>query len=101
MTHQKQTIFFNLIVILPITLSLIFVPRAFTGSYLLPNVSLKMEEPQFWIKKIESPNHLLLTPEKIQKMNEENLEREDLTSLQVKRPEGGMHSGGNSFFTKG
>lgn len=84
MTHQKQTIFFNLIIILPVALSLIFVPRAFTGSYLLPNVSLKMQEPQFWIKKIENPNHLLLTPEEIQKMNEQNLKKEDLLLHKVK-----------------
>jgi len=84
MTHQKQTIFFSLIVILPIALSLIFVPRALTDSYLLPNVSLKMEEPQFWIKKIENPGRLLLAPEEIQKMNEQNLKKEDLLLHRVK-----------------
>jgi hypothetical protein len=84
MTHQKQTIFFSLIVILPIALSLIFVPRAFTDSYLLPNVSLKMEDPQFWIGKIENPGRLLLAPEEIQKMNEENLKKEDLLLAKIK-----------------
>jgi hypothetical protein len=84
MTHQKQTIFFSLIVILPIALSLIFVPRAFTGSYLLPHVSSNMEDPQFWIRKIQNPSLLLLTPGEIRKMNEENLNREDLLLARIK-----------------
>lgn len=45
------------------------------ASSILPNVSPKMENPYFWINKIKSPDRLLLSPEKIQKMNEENLKR--------------------------
>jgi hypothetical protein len=43
-----------------------------------------MEEPSFWIKKIRDPGRLLLTPEGIQKMNEENLKRQDLLLCSVK-----------------
>jgi hypothetical protein len=37
-----------------------------------------MERSNFWIKKIKNPSRLLLTPEEIQKMNEEGLKRQDL-----------------------
>ncbi len=43
-----------------------------------------MEDPQFWIGKIENPGRLLLAPEEIQKMNEENLKKEDLLLSRVK-----------------
>ena len=50
----------------------------------LPGVSPKMETPEFWIKKIKNPNHPLLRSEEIEKMNEENLKREDLFLWRVK-----------------
>lgn len=43
-----------------------------------------MEEASFWINKIRDPGRLLLTPEGIQKMNEENLKRQDLLLCSVK-----------------
>jgi cell wall-associated NlpC family hydrolase len=50
----------------------------------LPHVSRAMEKPDFWIKKIQDPDRLLLTPAEIEKMNEENLKREDLWLCSVK-----------------
>ncbi len=73
-----------LMVILTFALTLGFPPRILTASQLLPNVSPKMEEPEFWIKKIRTPSRLLLTSEEIQKMNEDNLKREDLFLCRVK-----------------
>ena len=43
-----------------------------------------MEDPLFWISKIKNPNRLLLTPSEIQKMNEENLKKQDLLLCKVK-----------------
>lgn len=43
-----------------------------------------MENPEYWIKKIENPVRILLTPEEIQKMNEENVKRQDLFLCKVK-----------------
>jgi hypothetical protein len=43
-----------------------------------------MERPEFWIKKIKNPMNLLLTPEKIHKMNEENLKRSGLRLRRIK-----------------
>jgi len=53
-------------------------------SQLLPNVSPKMEQPAFWIRKIANPGRLILTPEEIQEMNEEGLRRQDLFLCSVK-----------------
>ncbi|MCJ7704993.1 MAG: SH3 domain-containing protein [Desulfobacterales bacterium] len=47
-------------------------------------VSKRMEDPLFWISKIKNPNRLLLTPSEIQKMNEENLKKQDLLLCKVK-----------------
>jgi len=71
-------------VILAFTVILGFPPRILIASQLLPNVSPKMEEPEFWIKKIRNPTRLLLTNEEIQKMNEDNLKREGLFLCRVK-----------------
>ncbi len=50
----------------------------------LPNVTPQMERPEFWIRKIKHPANLLLTAEKIQKMNEENLKRQELRLCRMK-----------------
>jgi len=47
-------------------------------------VSKRMEDPLFWISKIKDPGRLLLTPSDIQKMNEENLKRQDLLLCRAK-----------------
>ncbi len=74
--------------ILTLTLSLAMgwgrIPLVLSASNLLPNVSPEMENPEFWIKKIKNPGRLLLTPEEIQKMNEENLKGEGLYLCKVK-----------------
>jgi hypothetical protein len=86
MTLQKRSILILLILttILSFTLALGCSPRTLIASTLLPNVSPKMEEPDFWIKKIRNPGRLLLTPEEIQKMNKENLKREGLFLCRLK-----------------
>ena len=60
------------------------IPQILIASPLLPNVSPKMEEPEFWVKKIQNPGHLLLTPDNIQSINEENLKKQDLFLCRVK-----------------
>jgi hypothetical protein len=59
-------------------------PRVLAASQLLPNVSPEMERPTFWIKKIMNPSRLLLGPEEIKKMNEEDMGRQDLLLCRVK-----------------
>jgi len=46
-------------------------------------VSKQMESPIFWINKIKNPDRPLLTPSEIEKMNEENLKRQDLLLCRV------------------
>ncbi len=60
-----------------------YASRPLIASSRLPNVTAGMERPEFWIKKIEYPKNLLLTPEKIQKMNERNLKRKDLLLCRI------------------
>lgn len=77
-------------VLLVITVALSFAitlggfPHVLIASSPLPKVSPKIEKPQFWIKKIKNPTRLLLTPEEIRKMNEENLKKLDLLLCKVK-----------------
>jgi hypothetical protein len=59
------------------------VPATLIASPRLPHVTPEMERPEFWIKKIKNPKNLLLAPEKIQKMNEENLKRKDLLLCRI------------------
>ena len=75
---------FNITLLVLIILSLAFAPRVLIASQLLPNVSPKMEKPEFWIKKIKDPGRILLTSEEIQRMNEENLKRQELFLCKVK-----------------
>ncbi|OGP87825.1 MAG: hypothetical protein A2156_00225 [Deltaproteobacteria bacterium RBG_16_48_10] len=59
-------------------------PPGLNASPRLPNVTPEMERPGFWIKKIKNPKNPLLTPEKIHKMNEENLKRQDLRLSRIR-----------------
>jgi hypothetical protein len=43
-----------------------------------------MGKPEFWVKKIKDPTNLLLTPEKIQTMNEKSLRRPDLRLCRIR-----------------
>jgi len=60
------------------------IPQLLFASPRLPNVTPEMGKPEFWVKKIKAPTNLLLTPEKIQRMNEENLRRPDLRLCRIK-----------------
>jgi hypothetical protein len=59
-------------------------PQDVLSSSRLPNVTPEMKRPGFWTKKIENPEHPLLTLEKIRKMNEENLKRQELRLCRIK-----------------
>jgi len=75
---------FNITLLILIILSLAFAPRVLIASQLLPNISPKMEKPEFWIKKIQNPGRILLSSEEIQRMNEENFKRQELLLCRVK-----------------
>ena len=59
------------------------IPHVLFASPRIPGVTPEMERPEFWIKKIKNPTNLLLTSEKIHKMNEENLRRQDLRLYRI------------------
>jgi cell wall-associated NlpC family hydrolase len=86
MVIRKPSIFsiFTLTIILSLTLGWGYPPQGLTASPLLPNVSPAMEKPEFWIKKISNPSRLLLTPEEIRKLNEDNLKKEGFFLCRVK-----------------
>ena len=81
MTFKKP---FNFTLLILIILLLGFAPKIPIASQLLPNVSPKMEKPEFWIKKIQNPGRILLTSEEIRRMNEENLKKQELFLCRVK-----------------
>jgi hypothetical protein len=86
MSCKKPTLSPIPILVLILSFAIVFEysPRVLVASQPLPNVSTEMENPQFWIKKIQNPGRLLLTSEEIQKMNEENLKRQDLFLCKVR-----------------
>jgi len=47
-------------------------------------VPLKMERPEFWLKKIKNPKQILLTLDQIQKMNDEHLKKPELYLCNVR-----------------
>jgi len=51
------------------------IPEGFGKDHSLPHVSPKMERPEFWVHKLQNPTGILLTPDQILKMNNENLDR--------------------------
>jgi hypothetical protein len=57
------------------SLSPFFIPEGFGRDHSLPHVSPKMERPEFWVHKLQNPTRILLTPDQILRMNNENLER--------------------------
>lgn len=59
------------------------IPQVLFASQRLPGVTPQMETPEFWIKKIRNPAHLLLSSEKIRKTNEENLKRPELRLCRI------------------
>lgn len=86
MNSPKPFIAFRLLAMIFIIVALILgaTPQLLIASPLLPHVSSNMEDPQFWIRKIQNPSLLLLTPGEIRKMNEENLNREDHLLARIK-----------------
>jgi hypothetical protein len=50
----------------------------------LPYVTREMEKPDYWIAAIRNPNRVLMDARAIQRMNEENLKRQDLWYSDVK-----------------
>jgi hypothetical protein len=86
MHHQKSPIalMFIITILFSLTITLECIPQVLFASSLLPHVSPEMESPEFWIKKIGYSSRLLLTPEEIRKMNEENLNKQDLFLCSVK-----------------
>ena len=86
MTLQRLSISFLFIITIFFSFFIIpgVVPETLTASPLLPNVTPEIVKPEFWIKKIKNPTNLLFTPEKIHKMNEENLKRQDLRLCRIK-----------------
>ncbi len=61
-----------------------YAPPVLSASERLPGITAQMETPQFWIKKIKNPAHLLLSSEKIHEMNEENLKRPELRLCRIR-----------------
>jgi hypothetical protein len=59
-------------------------PRIVTASPRNPNVTQEMERPIYWIKKIKNPSRIMFTAEAIEKMNEENLRRQDLHLFRIR-----------------
>ena len=86
MTLQKLFLSFLFIVttLLPFFVIPGYAPQDLIASPRLPHVTPEMERPEFWIKKIKNSMNPLLTPEKIYKMNEENLSRRELLLCRVK-----------------
>jgi hypothetical protein len=86
MLLHHSSIFIKLIItiIFPLFVTFGYIPEVLFALPLLPHVTQDMERPEFWVKKIKNPRDLLLTPEKIHKMNEENLKRKDLRLCRIK-----------------
>jgi hypothetical protein len=84
LTYMRFKKPFNITLLILIILLLGFAPTTPIASQLSPNVSAKMEKPEFWIKKVKNPSRILLTSEEIQRMNEENLKRQELFLCRVK-----------------
>jgi hypothetical protein len=74
----------DLIIVLSLLIASLYISGTIIASPRLPNVTQEMERPEFWIKKIENPKNPILTSEKIQKMNEENLKRKDLHLCRIR-----------------
>lgn len=58
-------------------------PTVVEAPHPLPHVSRAMERPDFWIRKVNDPDRILLDPQEIQKMNEESLRNPTLLLCRV------------------
>jgi hypothetical protein len=82
--RRRFSFLFTIITLFSFFFTLGSAPKILTGSPRLSNVAPEMEKPQYWINKIKNPSHILLTAEAIEKMNEENLKRQDLHLFRIK-----------------
>ena len=64
--------------------ALLGIPQGSIAQSRLPNVSQEMERAEFWIKKIRNPERLILRADEIRRMNERNLNNQDLYLFNVK-----------------
>lgn len=84
LSHSSILVRLTVTIIFTLSINFGLTPRVLFAAPRLPHVTPEMERPEFWIKKIESPTKLLLTPEKIHGMNEENLKKQDLRLCRIK-----------------
>jgi SH3 domain (SH3b1 type)/NlpC/P60 family len=85
MIFQRRPFSFLLtIIILSFLITLGNASRIVAASPRLSNVTQEMERPGYWIKKIKNPTQILFTAAAIEKMNEENLKRQDLHLSRIK-----------------
>ena len=64
--------------------SFLWTPQASIAQSRLPNVSPEMESADFWIKKIRDPDRLILGADEIRRMNQRNLNNQDLYLFNVR-----------------
>ena len=83
LSHSSILARLTVTIIFTLCINFGLIPKVLFASPRLPNVTPEMERPGFWIKKIKNPKNPLLTPEKIHKMNEENLKRQDLRLYRI------------------
>jgi hypothetical protein len=78
LTNVIKTVVFHLLIAFG------SLPQLLFASPRLPGVAQEMETPEYWMKKVKNPTNLLLTPEQIYKMNEEDLKRPDLRLCRIR-----------------
>ena len=59
-------------------------PKGLIGSPEFPSIAPEMERSQYWIKKLKKPDHIFLSARAIERMNEENLKRQDLHLFRIR-----------------
>ncbi|NWG04400.1 MAG: SH3 domain-containing protein [Syntrophaceae bacterium] len=86
MAYQNRFFFFLLMIITFLSSLILFggISEVLTSSPRISNVVPEIEKPWYWINKLKNPDHILLSPEAIKKMNEENLKRQDLHLFRIK-----------------
>jgi hypothetical protein len=73
-----------LLFLLLLVIEHIHAPRGNTASPRLPGITPEMERPEYWLKKIKNPTYQLLSPEEVEKMNEENLKKRNLHLCRIR-----------------
>ncbi len=83
-SSNRPKLIITIIIIIHLLLTFAGTPQLLFASPRLPSVTPEMERPEFWIKKIKNPTKPLLTPDKIQEMNDENLKRQELRLCRIR-----------------